>query len=98
MLNVPSQVAIIVLRVMYSKRFSYSRVHTELVILGQVDWPRSGYEHSEQCSNPNLNLMFGFMFSHQGEPEPHWRFGFSASPNTNIVFEPEPNIFTKKNC
>ena len=23
-----------------------------------VDWPRSGSEHCEQCSNPNLNRLF----------------------------------------
>ena len=28
-----------------------------------VDWPRSGSEHSEQCSNPNPNTMFEVRFS-----------------------------------
>ena len=43
-----------------------------------LDWPWSGSEHSEQCSNPNSNTMFEVRFSYIIEPEPEWRFRFDG--------------------
>ena len=55
-----------------------------------LDWPRSGSEHSKQCSNTNLNFCSGFGSTKSSNP--NLKGGSGSGSEWTLTFGSEPNI------